>query len=238
MQEALPADASAYTKLNEATPIPSDVPRIPSVSDAEPKPVDSFMPAAERIMASETYIIGKIKMAMEIYGIRVSDLARRAGMSPNSFSETLRGKRTLTTGELVEICVVLGITNLIGFIEKERRQEAAEMRQKMVDEFGTGISILDPEWGEERRTDAPHPRPAASGRPRCGFPRGGAPEKRLAQGRRLRLAGRPRLRGAPVRLLASTRHGGARGLPQTRPQTPPPGDRVQGPRARAAGGMR
>lgn len=101
-------------------------------------------------MASEAYIIGKIKMAMGIYGIRVSDLARRAGMSPNSLSETLRGKRTLTACELVEICIVLGITNLIGFIEKERRQEAAEMRQNMVDEFGTGISILGPEWGEEK----------------------------------------------------------------------------------------
>ena len=99
-------------------------------------------------MASETYIIGKIKMAMEIYGIRVSELARRAGMSPNSLSESLRGKRTLTAGELVEICVVLGITNLIGLIEKERRKEAAELYRKTIDEFGTGISILGPEWGE------------------------------------------------------------------------------------------
>jgi transcriptional regulator with XRE-family HTH domain len=48
------------------------------------------------------YIVSKIKLAREMSGMPIATLARRAGMTPNALSESLRGNRSLTAAELVE----------------------------------------------------------------------------------------------------------------------------------------
>lgn len=98
-------------------------------------------------MASSQYIIAKINQAREIYGISQAELARRAGMTPNSLGESLRGNRTLTADEIIELSVVLGI-GLEAYIEKDRRREVVEKRRRMVEEFGAGIGTMGLDWCE------------------------------------------------------------------------------------------
>lgn len=100
-------------------------------------------------MASSQYIINKISQAREIYGISQAELARRAGMTPNSLGESLRGNRTLTADEIVELSIVLGL-GLEAFIEKDRRREVMEKRRRMVEEFGSGMGAMGFDWADAR----------------------------------------------------------------------------------------
>ena len=63
-------------------------------------------------------------------------------MTPNSLSESLRGNRSPTAAELVELALVLDI-DLICFVEKERYDEIIERRRQVVEEFGTGAGTSD-----------------------------------------------------------------------------------------------
>ena len=90
-------------------------------------------------MEPNRYIAIKIGLAREISGMSIAKLARRAGMTPNALSESLRGNRTLTAAELA---LVLDI-DLICFVEKERYDEIIERRRQVVEEFGTGAGMSD-----------------------------------------------------------------------------------------------
>ncbi len=90
-------------------------------------------------MEPNRYIAIKIGLAREISGMSIATLARRAGMTPNALSESLRGNRTLTAAELA---LVLDI-DLICFVEKERYDEIIERRRQVVEEFGTGAGMSD-----------------------------------------------------------------------------------------------
>lgn len=88
------------------------------------------------------YIASKIGLAREMSGMSVATLARRAGMTPNALSESLRGNRSLTAAELVELALVLDI-DLICFVEKERYDEILECRRQVIEEFGTEAGMSD-----------------------------------------------------------------------------------------------
>lgn len=90
-------------------------------------------------MEPNRYIAIKIGLAREISGMSIATLARRAGMTPNALSESLRGNRTLTAAELA---LVLDI-DLICFVEKERYDEIIERRRQVIEEFGTGAGTSD-----------------------------------------------------------------------------------------------
>lgn len=93
-------------------------------------------------MDPNRYIASKIGLAREMSGMSIATLARRAGMTPNALSESLRGNRTLTAAELVELVLVLEI-DLYCFVEKERYDEIVERRRQVIDEFGTGAGMAD-----------------------------------------------------------------------------------------------
>ena len=91
-------------------------------------------------MDPNRYIASKIGLAREMSGMSVATLARRAGMTPNALSESLRGNRSLTAAQLVELALVI---DLICFVEKERYDEIIERRRQVVEEFGTGAGMSD-----------------------------------------------------------------------------------------------
>lgn len=94
-------------------------------------------------MDPNRYIASKIALAREMSGMSIATLARRAGMTPNALSESLRGNRTLTTAaELVEFALVLDI-DLVCFVEKERFDEIVERRRQVIEEFGSGAGMSD-----------------------------------------------------------------------------------------------
>src|SRR5699024_3511403 len=82
-----------------------------------------------------------------------------------------------------------------------------------------------PEIPESRRRD-------------CRVPCDKMPGERLAQARRIPLAGRPLPRGIPIRVRENEQRGRAAQLLRARQLGAPPGDRVRGPGIRAAGGRR
>ena len=99
-------------------------------------------------MDMERHIIDQLNKAIDLYGISSAELARRAHIEPWSLSRSLRNARTLSAGELVRVSTVLGVTDLKAFLDEDQRREAADARQKMIDEFGSPINILGPGWGE------------------------------------------------------------------------------------------
>lgn len=90
-------------------------------------------------MDPNAYTVSKIRLAREVSGMPIATLARRAGMTPNSLSESLRGNRSPTAAELA---LVLDI-DLICFVEKERYDEIIERRRQVIEEFGTGAGTSD-----------------------------------------------------------------------------------------------
>lgn len=91
-------------------------------------------------------IVIRMEEARDSRGISVAELARRASIDRKRLWYILDGQRQMRADEFVRLCAVMGF-----FLTNEMKEELAYRRQKVIEDYGTGLCGLIPQRrkGEE-----------------------------------------------------------------------------------------
>ena len=85
-------------------------------------------------MDHDDFIISRIRLARELRGISVAELARRACIDGKRLWYILDGQRRMRADELVRLCAVLGL-GLRSLVPPATRKELADQHMRIARRF-------------------------------------------------------------------------------------------------------
>lgn len=95
-------------------------------------------------------VVIRMEEARDSRGISVAELARRASIDRKRLWYILDGQRQMRADEFVRLCAVMGL-DMGFFLTNDMKEELAYRRQKVIEDYGTGLCGLVPQKrrGEE-----------------------------------------------------------------------------------------
>ena len=95
-------------------------------------------------------VVIRMEEARDSRGISVAELARRASIDRKRLWYILDGQRQMRADEFVRLCAVMGL-DMGFFLTNDMKEELAYRRQKVIEDYGTGLCGLVPPKEERRR---------------------------------------------------------------------------------------
>lgn len=95
-------------------------------------------------------VVIRMEEARDSRGISVAELARRVSIDRKRLWYILDGQRQMRADEFVRLCAVMGL-DMGFFLTNDMKEELAYRRQKVIEDYGTGLCGLVPQRrkGEE-----------------------------------------------------------------------------------------
>ncbi|WP_418133553.1 helix-turn-helix domain-containing protein [Adlercreutzia sp.] len=88
-------------------------------------------------MDHNDFIVSRIRLARELRGISIAELARRARIDSKRLWYILDGQRQMRADELIRLCAVLGL-GLRSFIPPEIEKDLTEQHLQIIRRFKKG----------------------------------------------------------------------------------------------------